>query len=71
MMKAYWLVPKYSQGRLDFLRQGSILVIHDDDAVFSDGSANVAACAFQHIDVAGHFRDLHLDFAEILVLALS
>src|SRR5712664_190949 len=47
---------------LDFFRQRRELVVHDDDAVFAHGSADVAAFAFQHVDVAGNlgYFDLNL-----------
>jgi hypothetical protein len=45
-------------------------VLDDDDAVVADGRSNVSrTAAFQHVNVAGHFRDLPLNFAEILVLS--
>jgi hypothetical protein len=41
-------------------------VLDDDDAVVADGRSNVSrTAAFQHVNVAGHFRDLPLNFAEI------
>ena len=52
----------------DLVGQRSVLVIDDDDAIFADRGGDVAARAFQHVDVAGNLGDLDLDLAEVLVL---
>ena len=53
----------------DFFGERREFVVDDDDAVFADRRGDVAAGAFEHIDVAGHFRDFDLDFGEIFVLS--
>jgi hypothetical protein len=54
---------------LNSLGQGSVLVVDHNNPVLSYRCPDVAAFAFQHVNSAGHFRDLHLDFAEVLILA--
>jgi hypothetical protein len=56
---------------LNLLRERSILIIHNHNAVVADRRANVPSRALEHVHVAGHFRDLDLHFAEILVLSHS
>ena len=57
------------QRGLNLVSQRGVLVVDDHDAVIAYRSANVAASTLQHINVAGHFRDLHLYFAEVVVLS--
>src|SRR5207237_4922475 len=56
------------QGCSNLLCQGSVLIVYYDDPVLADGSANVAAGALQHINVAGDPCELNLNFAEVLIL---
>jgi len=56
---------------LDFFGEGSEFVVDDDDAVFADGCGDVAALAFEHVDVAGNFGDLDLDLGPIRLFFLS
>jgi len=43
------------------------VVVNDQDAVFADRRANVAAGAFEHVNAAGDFRYFDLNFAEVLL----
>jgi hypothetical protein len=53
----------------NFLRQRSVLVVDHHDSVIAYQCADVArVCGFQHVDVASHFGDLHLNFAEVHIL---
>src|SRR5581483_10186868 len=56
---------------LDLGSERRELVVHQDDAVFPAGDADVSAGAFQHVDGAGNLGDLDLDIAEILLLRRS
>src|SRR5580704_18127726 len=67
--KAHRLVSDAFQRRLDFVGQGSVLVVDDYDAVVADRSSDVSAGTLDHIDVAGNLCDLHRDFTEVLVLS--
>jgi len=49
---------QFLQRGLDFFRQRSELVVHNDDAVFADRSRNVSSLAFQHVDIAGNLGRL-------------
>jgi len=53
------------QGCLDLLGQGSVLVVYDNDSVFAHGGADVAALALEHVNAAGDFGDLDLNFTEV------
>ena len=56
---------------LNFFRQGSELIVDDNDSVFANRGGDVAALAFEHIDVAGNFSDLDLDLGPIGSLLLA
>src|SRR5947209_3983600 len=66
--KADGLVGNAFQSGLNFLCQRGVLIVDHDNSVIANGGADVAAGAFEHVDVSGDFRDLHLHFAEVLVL---
>jgi hypothetical protein len=53
---------------LNLVGERGILVVNHDDAIVTYRSPDVAACALQHVYVAGDFNDLDLDFAEIVIL---
>ena len=59
------------QGGVDFVGERREFVVNDDDAVFADRRGDIAARAFEHIDVAGNFGDFDLDFGEVLLLGAS
>ncbi len=67
--EAHGLVGDAFQRYLNLFGQGGVLVVDDHDAIIANGCTNVSASTFQHIDVAGHSRDLHLYFADVLVLS--
>lgn len=63
------LVVDAFQRGLNLFGQRGALVVNQQDAVIADGSADVSASAFEHVDIAGDFADLDLDLAEVLVLS--
>src|SRR5215470_7053211 len=62
------LVGDAFEGGLDFFGQGRILIIDHHDTVLADGSADVSACAFQHVNIPGNLRDFNFDLAEVAIL---
>ncbi len=65
------LVGDAFQRRLNFLGERGVLIVDNHNSIVPDRCANVPSRAFQHVNVAGHLGDLHLDFAEILLLRRS
>lgn len=62
------LISDTFQCSLNLLGQPGVLIVDED--VVADGRSNVSrSLAFQHVNVAGHFRDVELNFAQILVLS--
>src|SRR6266850_1335733 len=59
---------QFLQRGLDFFRQRSKLVVHNDDAVLAHRSGNVAALAFQHVDIAGNLGRLDLNLGPVRLL---
>ena len=53
---------------LDFIRQRSELVVHNDYAVFAHGGGDVAALTFEHVDVTGNLGRLDLHFGKVRLL---
>jgi hypothetical protein len=45
------------------------LIVNDYDAVVANRRADIPSSTLQDVDVTGHLCDLHLDFAEVLVLS--
>src|SRR5262249_6710729 len=55
----------------DLVGQRSELVVYDQDAVRSDGNADVAAGAFEHVNVAARLSSLDLNLGEIVLLGVD
>ena len=52
---------------LDFRSKRRILVVDDHDAVVACRDANISSSSLQHVNRAGNFLHLDLNFAEILL----
>jgi hypothetical protein len=46
-----------------------VLIIDDDNAVFADGSTDVAALTFQHINAAGNVCHFDLHVRELVLMS--
>ena len=46
----------------DLVGEWRKLIVDDQNAIVADGDADISARAFEHVNVAGNLRRLHLDF---------
>ena len=58
------------QRGLDFFRQRSELIVHNEDAVLAHGRGDISALAFQHVDVAGNLGRFDLNRGPVWRLLL-
>ena len=59
------LLADLSDGRHNFLVQRSILGVHQQDAVASDGNADISSLAYQHVESVRDLNCLYLDLVSI------
>ena len=58
---------EFAQGVANLVGQRRELIVNDQDAIRTDGNADVSAAAFKHVHVARDMRRLDLDLGKILL----
>ena len=60
-----FLVGNSSERGADLVGQWRKLIVNNQKPIFTNRDADISTRAFEHVDVAGNFRCLHLNFRKV------
>ncbi len=63
--ESQFLIGKTLERGPDLVGERRKLIVNDQKPVVTDRDADVSACAFKHVDVAGNFCRLHLNLGKV------